>query len=440
MNKRVDREELEDFLRDVNQNRDQVQKRLDQVKSDIGTILNMESFSGKTADQAKNYFSEIHITLLSAFSKLFDDISEQLTHNIDTFQSEVDNGTNARIQSDYLEEIKEDMQHTYNDLKTKKNSIDEIIDSVANISAATKPNFSNVKKNNKEINQSITELLDDLDAFTQKKQHDSVGDLMHQMEVTIQRAGANQGKARFNDYVDRVALQGLPVLQESIKDYERAKMFDQVNRMDPVQLSGNVNVDHNNENGIVEWKKGNQEISKGKNIDYKELGIEPLKTKVNGHDVHYINQDGNFIIFKDNPDLTYYTNGAEMGRFNYYMADASKFTANYYSPFALAKMAKVGINMVNPLQNAVDKIQKTAKNKLPSKVKDNTIVKDLGPAFGVYEVEKHIPVWKEIIGTAVPKVGTKEVILYISDNDGETWDGKMRFVIKPDGEIAQKEF
>ncbi len=56
------------------------------------------------------------------------------------------------------------------------------------------------------------------------------------------------------------------------------------------------------------------------------------------------------------------------------------------------------------------------------------------------KIQNNIPIWKEIVGTSVPKIGTKEVILYISEDDGENWNGKMRFVIKPDGEISHKEF
>ncbi|WZX99608.1 hypothetical protein NSQ26_09745 [Bacillus sp. FSL W7-1360] len=41
-------------------------------------------------------------------------------------------------------------------------------------------------------------------------------------------------------------------------------------------------------------------------------------------------------------------------------------------------------------------------------------------------------IWKEVVGTPVPESGTEQVLVYISDDDGETWNGKILFTIEPD--------
>ncbi|WZX99607.1 hypothetical protein NSQ26_09740 [Bacillus sp. FSL W7-1360] len=48
----------------------------------------------------------------------------------------------------------------------------------------------------------------------------------------------------------------------------------------------------------------------------------------------------------------------------------------------------------------------------------------------------HICVWKEIVGTPVPEAGTEQVLVYISDDDGENWNGKIMFTVTPDGNVS----
>src|SRR5699024_12420764 len=90
------------------------------------------------------YFSDIHFTLLSTFSKLFDDLYNQLNVHIDTFESSVDSGGNARIQSYYLEDVKEDIQDVYDDLRDEQQSIDEVIEAITDIRSVSKLHFANV--------------------------------------------------------------------------------------------------------------------------------------------------------------------------------------------------------------------------------------------------------------------------------------------------------
>ncbi|MED4126504.1 hypothetical protein P4641_21465, partial [Halalkalibacterium halodurans] len=39
--------------------------------------------------------------------------------------------------------------------------------------------------------------------------------------------------------------------------------------------------------------------------------------------------------------------------------------------------------------------------------------------------------------TPVPKAGTEQVLVYISDDDGENWDGKVMFTIEPNGDVKR---
>lgn len=207
--------------------------------------------------------------------------------------------------------------------------------------------------------------------------------------------------------------------------------LDEMQESEMNELDGKVKKRDDAEgSGTIIWRKRNQEISKGEKVDYEELkkqGINPDLTVVNGKDVYYTKKDGDFIIFKDNPDLVYYQQGAEMGKLNHFMADKAQFLAEYYSPFAIAKFATKGAELIKPLQKVTDKYL-------------NTTTGSIASAYGIHEVEKNVPIVNEIIGTPIPKVGSKEVILYLSDDNGETWDSKVRFEIDSDGNVKSNDF
>src|SRR5690625_1828179 len=103
MTKKVDRDEVEDLLADVKKNRDQIQPSLDKVKNDIITKQKMNFFFGKAGEQAKQYFSDVHLTLLGGLHKTFRELYNRLAIHVLTFESEVDSGSNARIQINFPE-------------------------------------------------------------------------------------------------------------------------------------------------------------------------------------------------------------------------------------------------------------------------------------------------------------------------------------------------
>ncbi|MBT2217429.1 hypothetical protein KK120_16530 [Virgibacillus dakarensis] len=256
---------------------------------------------------------------------------------------------------------------------------------------------------------------------------------MHQIQVTMDRAGTKKGEARFTDYMSTLAFEGLPVLKGYIQTYRRENMFNAMGLPytefgHTVSKENFYNTEGADGSGIVEWKKNNMEVSRGKRVDYDGLGINPSTIDLKGYDVNYTMKDGNFIIFKDNPDLKYFTQNAEQGVINYYAAKGTWITANFLGTLAVGRIGKYSVDKINTIKNVVNKI------------KINPNVKGVAKHGASYTIQDKIPVWNKIVGTSVPKIGSKEVILYISDNDGKTWDGKVRFEVHADGGITSKEF
>ena len=141
----------------------------------------MGSFSGKAAKEAKQYFSELHLTLLESFRGLFDDLEENLQQHIKTFGSKVDGSDSAFIKSDYLQDIKEDINEVFEDLTKQDEIIHETIEKVSDISSATPPSFSDVDEWKKKAIKKLRELDEDLSSFNGEGDDTDVQEIMHRL-------------------------------------------------------------------------------------------------------------------------------------------------------------------------------------------------------------------------------------------------------------------
>lgn len=153
MANKVDISEVTDFQTDLQEASVNFRSQLDKVIEHIEAVNGMSSFSGKAAKEAKQYFSELHVTLLESFKGLFDDLEANLEQHLEEFQSEVDVSETAIIQSDYLQDIQEDVNELYEDLVTQDEAIHDTINEVSDISSATPPSFSDIDEYKKKDHQ-----------------------------------------------------------------------------------------------------------------------------------------------------------------------------------------------------------------------------------------------------------------------------------------------
>src|SRR5699024_6531818 len=93
--------------------KDKVVTDLDAVSKSIDDIVAMEDFTGEAAASVKNYFTDVHQTISSAFQQLFIEIHENIEKHIENFHSSVDENDVARIERAYIEDQKEDNQTKY---------------------------------------------------------------------------------------------------------------------------------------------------------------------------------------------------------------------------------------------------------------------------------------------------------------------------------------
>ncbi|GAB3799647.1 T7SS effector LXG polymorphic toxin [Virgibacillus kimchii] len=215
MGKKVDIAEVSDLSDDLSSAVSDIQSQLDSIKSNIDQINSMDSFSGQAATEAKGYFNDLHKTVLESFSNLFTDLESQLKQHLDSFQSQVDNSASAIVESDYLNENKMDIDDAYENINAERQSINQTLNDVADISSVAAPVFSSVSNDKNETVETIFDLEETFSSFTSEgSQHDSqIKDLLNHIEVTINRANTQSGTARFTDYQSSSINVGLSALR-----------------------------------------------------------------------------------------------------------------------------------------------------------------------------------------------------------------------------------
>ena len=81
-NKKVDMVDVHAFSDDLQQISLDMHSQLEKVIKSIETIQGMSSFSGKAAKDAKRYFQALHVTVLTAFQGLFEDLEANINDTL----------------------------------------------------------------------------------------------------------------------------------------------------------------------------------------------------------------------------------------------------------------------------------------------------------------------------------------------------------------------
>ncbi|MFD1068250.1 T7SS effector LXG polymorphic toxin [Oceanobacillus locisalsi] len=200
MANKVDISEVKDLQNDLEEASTNFRSQLDQVKESIEAINSMSSFSGKAAKEAKQYFSELHLTILESFRGLFDDLEANLEEHLEAFRSGVDVSETAVIRSNYLQDVQEDVNELYEDLVKQDEIIHDTIQEVSDISSATPPSFSDVSDYKTKVIKKLKEVDEDLTSFTSTGDETDVQAIMSQIEAVMSNAQTSKGKARFADF------------------------------------------------------------------------------------------------------------------------------------------------------------------------------------------------------------------------------------------------
>src|SRR5690625_3633255 len=233
----------------------------------------MSSFSGKAAKEAKQYFGELHLTILESFRGLFDDLEGNLQQHIDTFGSDVDGSDSAIIKSNYLQEVKEDINEVFEDLEKQDEIIHDTIKEVSDTSSATPPSFSDVDEWKKKAIKKLTELDEDLSSFTSVGDETDVKEFMHQIETVMSNAKTSEGKARFADFEGSSQGSELAKLQ----GYNADKKEEQMKKAKDIKESTIKDLNKTSSKDIV--NKAYQEF-KDEDLTYYQYTAIVIRSKI----------------------------------------------------------------------------------------------------------------------------------------------------------------
>jgi uncharacterized protein YukE len=250
MGKKVDIAEVSDLSDDLSSAASDITTQLDSIKANIDQINSMNSFLGQAAAEAKGYFNDLHKTVLESFGNLFADLDSHLKQHLNSFQSKVDSSVLAIVESDYLNEIKMDADDNYENVNAERQSINRTINNVADISSVAAPVFSSVTNDKNEAVETIFDLEEDLSLFTSEgSDHDSqTKDLLHHIEVAINRANSQAGESRFTNYQSSSTTVGLGVL----RGYAEANRQEEIENLNEDEQIIVAQAEEDYENGEID--------------------------------------------------------------------------------------------------------------------------------------------------------------------------------------------
>ncbi|WP_416150183.1 T7SS effector LXG polymorphic toxin [Salipaludibacillus sp. HK11] len=216
MGHKVDLSEVIDFSDEFKSTSEDITVSLLKVAQNIEDICNMSSFSGETADQAKYYFSDFHLTMLTTFNGVLHDLYQHLNQHIEDFQSKVDESSKTIINSDDVRDTMEDLHEQNEALEVLHSEVSNIIRSVSDISSATTPSFRFVKDDHDMAIDVAENVLEDVQSFTSVGRRSSaeIESLLQEIRTTLNHARAVSGSARFTDYKGGETTVGLAALKE----------------------------------------------------------------------------------------------------------------------------------------------------------------------------------------------------------------------------------
>ncbi|MFD1335880.1 T7SS effector LXG polymorphic toxin [Oceanobacillus iheyensis] len=173
------------------------------------------------ATNAKNYFNDLHKTILITFEHLFTDLDGSLRKHLELFKSRVDTSESAIIDSDYVKDLELDIKEDWEKLSLEQDKVRETMNSVSDITSAIHPNYYPPEADKDDVIKIITNLEQELNSFTNVGQEEisSIEDLLNQVATTIENAGTVEGEGRFTDYIGTSTTLGLSYL----KDYNAEK-------------------------------------------------------------------------------------------------------------------------------------------------------------------------------------------------------------------------
>lgn len=225
MGNKVDMAEVIAFSDELKSATSKIKSQLYAIKKSANQIAAMDSFTGLTADSAKDYLKDFHIKITENFTTLFESLSTQLSSHIVSFQSEVDSSNAALLDSGYLKDEQTKVSDQYSKVSESHSNLKATIQKISDISSLKPPSLSEAAKDKKTAVQILQKTEDKLHNFTTKGKKDAakMDELLDQLEAILKDVGKMDKGNRFSEYYNGTANKHLKQLQTDISYYKKGK-------------------------------------------------------------------------------------------------------------------------------------------------------------------------------------------------------------------------
>ena len=143
-------------------NLDELKNNIVFLRNSINAVVNDSNFKGAAADSIKNYFSDVHLTILDAL----DSVAQNMLDNMALYKSgyySVDASTNFIINEEYINLYKDNLNKRFTEETTGvydcKDKVDKALLDIADIYSATSPSIANLEAANITVTNEMTNLI-----------------------------------------------------------------------------------------------------------------------------------------------------------------------------------------------------------------------------------------------------------------------------------------
>lgn len=462
------------------------------VERAMNVTIDDDSMDGEAAQSIKNFFRNSHLPLIRYWDTSINK-GENMIMSVRNAANSFDSHPNAYVSEAFIEgEIMPQLEKLKQDVAESTDNVNAIIDEVSDIVSIPRLDDSRIQAGIDRAKKHAQITIENLYEFDYKANasmlkyaeilnplKNYISDLMSAVESGINSQSALTAVTLSTDMPEeilalhdnpkqmRTVLTAYDVFKEQSPQiamsmamnpmgavqwlnpyaYGVAKrMFlasgniDVVNHYSPSQQVKGMSVDaggnvvtsaNGDEIGgeiINDWGNGHIE-AKGGNIDIQELKDAGVRvqtfTTVNGKELHYTVENGEFILFRHEPETHYYTNGYTQTRSNVVLAHGAMFVGGILT-YSIGKSISRGEYKGNVKKD----------NTVVMEVKKDKTIFDFAKEKGKSFLLGTLP----IIGTSMPKTGSQEIIVWLSDDEGENWDTKVHVEVDPNGEVKMGDY
>ncbi len=224
---KVDLSEVNSMADKIKATSNVLEKDLHNVTRQLDELIALDSFQGDTATHAKKYFESVHQTAIHSIQLIAHQLASNIEMHIDTFNEDVDTSVTAKIEYNYLQDVKENIQTHHEDIEDSVQNVAHTIDEISDIITIDHPPLSDIQTSKDNADQTVDQLTNNVELFTEKgtDQDAEMKEMLHHLETLIAEASTNTGESNFSNVQPSSIAEPISFLDEAnqLLEYQQAE-------------------------------------------------------------------------------------------------------------------------------------------------------------------------------------------------------------------------